>query len=69
MPDGGAPLNELRAYFRGINAALTLLEKRLAARPELDRESALAELERYRRVVGDNLAQLDAAAAEEPAGR
>lgn len=69
MPDGGAPLPELRANFRGIHAALTLLEKRLAARPQLDRETALGELERYHRVVRENLAQLEAAAADEiPSG-
>ncbi len=63
MPDGGVPLPELRAYFRGIHAALTLLERRLGARPALDRETALAELERYHRVVRENLAMLDAALA------
>lgn len=63
MPDRGAPVNELRAYFRGINAALTLLERRLAARKGLTGEEARAEIERYHRVVRENLANLEEAAA------
>lgn len=65
MPDGGAPIGELRAYFRGIDAALSLLEKRLGAHGELDREVALAELERYHRVVRENIAMLDGVEAEQ----
>ncbi len=61
MPDGGEPVNELRAYFRGINAALTLLERRLAARPRLSGDEAIAEIERYHRVVREDMANLDAA--------
>lgn len=63
MADGGSPVNELRAYFRGINAALNLLERRLAARPELSGDQAIAEIQRYHRVVRENLANLDEAAA------
>ncbi len=60
MPEGGAPLNELRAYFRGIHAALTLLQKRLAARPNLTGPDAIAEIERYDRVIQESLEALDA---------
>ncbi len=59
MADGGAPTEELHAYFRGIDAALALLRRRLAARPELNGAQALAEIERYHRVVRENLANLD----------
>ncbi len=68
MADGGAPVSELRAYFRGINAALTLLERRLAARPGLTGDEAIAEIERYHRVVRENLANLEAAAVSAEAG-
>ena len=69
MPDGGAPIGELRAYFRGIDAALSLLEKRLGAQADLDRETALGEVERYHRVVRENIAMLEAAEADQASGR
>lgn len=59
MPDGGPPLNETRAYFRGIRSALTALEQRLAAREEPSGEDALREIRRYREVVLDNLRALE----------
>jgi hypothetical protein len=67
MPDGGAPATELRAYFRGIDAALSLLGRRLGAHPELDLATALSELERYHRVVRENIAILEAAESGQPA--
>ena len=61
MAEGGPPISELRAYFRGINAALGLLERRLAARPGLTGEQALEEIRRYHRVIQENLLNLDRA--------
>lgn len=66
MPDGGAPIGELRPYFRGIDAALSLLERRLGAHAELDRATTLAELERYHRVVRESIAILEGAASDQP---
>lgn len=59
MADGGPPLNEARAYFRGIHAALNALEARLGAREGLSGDDALREIRRYRQMVIENLEALD----------
>lgn len=62
MADGGSPVNEVHAYFRGVDAALGLLEKRFAARPDLTGAEAIAEVERYHRVIRESLANVEATA-------
>jgi hypothetical protein len=59
VADGGPPLNEARAYFRGIRNALAAIEKRLEARKDLSGEDALREIRRYRQMVTDNLEGLE----------
>ena len=59
MADGGPPLNEARAYFRGIRAALNALEARFEAREGLSGDDALREIRRYRQMVTENLEALD----------
>lgn len=59
MAEGGPPLDETRAYFRGIRSALTAIEKRLGAMAEPTAEDALREIRRYRESVAEHLAALD----------
>lgn len=59
MANGGPPITETRAYFRGINSALSALERRLEAKENLSGDDALRAIRRYRKMAHENLTALE----------
>lgn len=59
MVEGGPPIEETRAYFRGMHSALAALERRLEARPGLSGDDALKEIRRYRMMAHENQSALE----------